>query len=62
MEDTENKCPDCEGTGVKVEMMPVQVCCGRPTENGSCCGYAEIGYEPEQVQCEKCRATGIIQT
>jgi hypothetical protein len=34
-------CDECRGEGY----VPVQVCCGRRTENGDCCGDADIDFE-----------------
>lgn len=57
----EIKCPDCDGTGARLEMTMTQGCCHRPNDDGSCCGVGEPNWEPEQVQCSKCKATGMIK-
>ena len=54
-------CPDCEGSGIVTGTRVEPRCCGRINDDGSCCGYPEPDYQPTPEQCERCRATGIIE-
>jgi hypothetical protein len=45
-------CPDCKGTGFYID----RVCCGKPGENGACCGK-EIS---QKFECVTCEGSGFI--
>lgn len=53
-------CPDCDGTGTRIEIGIEPTCCQRPNEDGSCCGIQELKVAKKQQPCERCVQTGRI--